>query len=74
MVAVGIKDAAKKQGFAIPEDLSVGGFDNIFLSTLSQPPLTTIDHHIYYRAKQGFDIILDKIVKVEKQTGGFRVD
>ncbi|HOV39456.1 MAG TPA: LacI family DNA-binding transcriptional regulator [Spirochaetales bacterium] len=74
MVAVGIMDAAKKQGFAIPEDLSVGGFDNIFLSTLSQPPLTTIDHHIYYRAKHAVDILLDKIVKVENQTGVFRVE
>ena len=37
---------AVELGLAIPDDLSVVGFDNIPESVLAEPPLTTVDQSI----------------------------
>ena len=42
LVAMGAMDAIKQQGLAIPEDLSIIGFDDISLSPEVMPPLTTV--------------------------------
>ena len=36
--------AAKECGLSVPEDLSVIGFDNISLSEMSIPKITTVNH------------------------------
>ena len=42
MMAVGIYEAARSVGINIPEDMAVAGFDDIYLSRLLQPRLTTV--------------------------------
>jgi len=42
VVAFGAISAIHKAGLLIPRDLSIVGFDDIFLAAHSQPPLTTI--------------------------------
>ena len=42
-MAYGAINAAIDNGYRIPEDISVHGFDNLELSAYSNPPLTTID-------------------------------
>ena len=42
LMAYGVLREAKEQGYSIPEDLSVIGFDDIPMSRESQPKLTTI--------------------------------
>jgi DNA-binding LacI/PurR family transcriptional regulator len=42
MMAVGIYEAARSAGIKIPEDIAVVGFDDIYLSRLLQPRLTTV--------------------------------
>lgn len=42
MIAVGILDALIKNGYKIPEDIGVIGFDNITLARYYQPSITTI--------------------------------
>jgi LacI family transcriptional regulator len=61
MVAIGAINAIKELDLEIPEDVSVCGFDNIFLSSLLKPKLTTIDHHLYYRAKHAIDLLIEMI-------------
>jgi DNA-binding LacI/PurR family transcriptional regulator len=41
--AVGAITAAQDHGLSVPGDVSVIGFDNIFLATLVRPSLTTVD-------------------------------
>ncbi len=42
MMAVGIYEAARTAGMKIPQDIAVVGFDNIYMSRLLQPRLTTV--------------------------------
>ena len=42
MYAIGALSGARELGYRVPEDLSVVGFDDIFLAEVIQPPLTTV--------------------------------
>lgn len=42
MVAMGFMQQAQRNGFTIPEDVAVVGFDNTEISVLSSPTLTTV--------------------------------
>ena len=42
MSALGVLQAAAELGLAVPQDLSIVGFDDIFFAERLQPPLTTI--------------------------------
>lgn len=42
-IAIGAMRAFKENGYRIPEDIAIVGFDNIPYSTYIDPPLTTID-------------------------------
>jgi LacI family transcriptional regulator len=41
-VALGLIDAARDRGLAIPADLAVAGFDDVEAAAISNPPLTTV--------------------------------
>lgn len=41
-MAIGVLNAALDYGFSVPEDISIIGFDNIFLSSIVRPALTTV--------------------------------
>ncbi|MCL6585482.1 MAG: LacI family transcriptional regulator [Anoxybacillus sp.] len=60
-LAVGIYQAAKELGVSIPEDLSVVGFDNTILSTIVDPPLTTVAQPIDEMGRQVVDLIIKEI-------------
>jgi len=63
ITACGIMNALNEKGYTIPEQISVCGFDNIFISSLLHPKLTTIDHCIQHRAKTATTIVIEKIEK-----------
>jgi len=43
LMAVGVLNACNKLGIKVPEELSVIGFDNTLLASITQPKLTTVD-------------------------------
>jgi LacI family transcriptional regulator len=43
IAALGVLRAAEEQGLRVPEDLSVAGYDNIYVSTIGRVSLTTVD-------------------------------
>jgi LacI family transcriptional regulator len=47
MMAIGIYHGARHLGIKIPEDIAVVGFDDMYLSSLHQPRLTTIHVPIF---------------------------
>ncbi|MRG28822.1 LacI family DNA-binding transcriptional regulator [Laceyella tengchongensis] len=52
VVAFGMIRELVGAGYQIPEDVSVVGFNNIVLSELSNPPMTTVDIGIYHLGYQ----------------------
>lgn len=44
--AIGVLKAIKSKNLSIPEDISVVGFDDIYLSKYTDPPLTTVKQQI----------------------------
>lgn len=42
IIALGCMKALKESGYSIPEDISVAGFDNLTISSMAEPPLTTV--------------------------------
>ncbi|MCM3717728.1 LacI family DNA-binding transcriptional regulator [Fictibacillus phosphorivorans] len=60
--AIGCIKALKSQGYQVPEDVSVMGFDDINLAEYFSPPLTTVKNQI---ARQGI-LAVDHLVKLIK--------
>jgi len=42
LIAIGVIKALKEKGFAIPQDVSVVGYDDISIARFTTPPLTTV--------------------------------
>ena len=60
-IAIGAIGALKEHGYRIPEDVSVVGFDNIFIASIIDPPLTTIDVPKYNMGFSAFQALLRRI-------------
>ncbi|MBE6012382.1 LacI family DNA-binding transcriptional regulator [Anaeropeptidivorans aminofermentans] len=50
LIAIGAIRAIKKAGFKIPKDIEVMGFDNIYLSEVFEPSLSTVSKPHHYMA------------------------
>lgn len=42
-MAVGVINACNKANIRVPEDMSIIGFDNTLLSSITHPKITTVD-------------------------------
>ncbi len=60
--AVGALKACQKKGFRVPEDIAIIGFDNIELTTMVQPSLTTIDQPSYQIGYQACELLVERIL------------
>lgn len=47
LIAVGAYQAARQRGLKVPKDISVTGYDDIFISDILDPPLTTVRSPAY---------------------------
>ncbi|XJZ27252.1 LacI family DNA-binding transcriptional regulator [Bacillota bacterium Lsc_1132] len=52
LMAIGVMNAVKEAGLAIPEDVSVTGFDGILLTEYTQPTITTIQQNFFEMGNQ----------------------
>jgi len=70
MMALGGMKILQRNGYNIPKDISVMGFDNIHISEFIEPELTTISQPIYAMGKKACSILIDLIngeLPTEKQ-------
>ncbi len=63
LMAYGAMKAIREAGLKIPGDISVAGCDDIFLSSFTDPPLTTLTAPIKELGKQAMYLILQEIQK-----------
>jgi LacI family transcriptional regulator len=63
MTAAGTINALKKLKYRIPEDVSVIGFTDGLVSTVTDPPLTTVSQHGFEIGKKAAEMLLDRIMR-----------
>ncbi|MFN2138136.1 MAG: LacI family DNA-binding transcriptional regulator [Candidatus Promineifilaceae bacterium] len=59
--AVGVMEAARARGLAIPDDLSVVGFDDIPMAKVLSPRLTTVKQPLTEMGSTAAQLLLDQI-------------
>ncbi len=75
MVALGVVSCILNEGkLRIPDDISVCGFDNIYLSDMIRPKITTVDYFTIYQCKLAVDMLIENpsndftdVLKVENE-------
>ena len=65
ILAIGIYSGINECGWRIPEDISVVGFDNIFMTEYMTPPLTTYDAPIGTMAEKSVECMMAQIDDLE---------
>ena len=66
--AIGVIKAAQKRGLRVPDDISVVGFDNLDLSAMITPALTTIEQPSYQIGYQSCELLIEKIEKPQSES------
>lgn len=66
LIAYGVIQAAYKIGIRIPEELSVVGFDDIYLSKFIVPPLTTIKQPLYEISEAAINCFFERMENNQK--------
>lgn len=67
-IAFGAMDAIKDKNLKIPEDVAVVGFDNVRMSNLVEPKLTTIEVPLHKMGVYGARLLFD-MIEGEEQGG-----
>jgi len=58
-MAAGVVSVASRLGLSVPEDLSVGGFDDTPLAQILYPQLTTIKQPIYEMGHRAANLLIN---------------
>jgi len=66
-MAIGAIVEASKMGYCLPAELSVLGYDNVYLSKMSNPALTTVDQHLYQMGYTGVELLFEMIEQLEEK-------
>ncbi|WP_332634523.1 LacI family DNA-binding transcriptional regulator [Halalkalibacter flavus] len=61
LMALGVMNAAKRQGIAVPEELSIVGYDNITLAEYVQPQLSTVEQNKYQIGFKAAKLLIDML-------------
>ena len=65
MLAVGIMSGLFEKKVRVPEDVSLVGFDDLYLSSITSPQLTTIHQNIVEKGRVAASMLIDAIEKKE---------
>lgn len=67
LMALGAMERLKEKGFSIPEDVGIIGFDDIWLSKIVHPPLTTVRQPLHELCKTAAEMLLSMKNKPTEQ-------
>jgi LacI family repressor for deo operon, udp, cdd, tsx, nupC, and nupG len=59
MMALGALQAFKRAGLSVPGDVSIAGFDDVFVAEFADPPLTTLVQPKYQLGRDAAALMLD---------------
>ena len=60
-MAIGAIDAAQRRSLRVPEDLAVIGFDDIQMSALTRPSLTTVRQPMQLLGEAAVTLLFDRL-------------
>lgn len=66
LIAYNLIKLLKEKGYNIPNDISIVSFDNVKLSQMSEPPLTTIDNNVDEMVDVACKVMVKKIENPNK--------
>jgi DNA-binding LacI/PurR family transcriptional regulator len=73
MSALGAMRQIRVRGLRVPEDVSVAGFDDLFFSSYTQPPLTTVRQPMRRMGQLAMENLL-KLMSGEESVAKIRVE
>lgn len=62
IMAIGIISGLAMQGLHVPEDISIVGFDNLEISSICSPPLTSINQPAFEIGHLSAEILFDRLI------------
>lgn len=77
LMALGVLNACRMLDFDVPNDVSIIGFDNSYISSIVHPKLTTVDQNMYLLGENASKMLLDiinnnndnqKLIKIKLKT------
>jgi LacI family transcriptional regulator len=66
LIAFGVMQAAYQKGINIPNELSVVGFDDIYLAKIFIPPLTTVSQPLYEISEAAINCFFERMENTQK--------
>ena len=66
LLATGLMVGLKEYGIKVPDDVSIIGFSNWFLTSITSPTLSTVDQPGYQMGEEAFKILLEEINDLKK--------
>ncbi|WP_173916974.1 LacI family DNA-binding transcriptional regulator [Halobacillus sp. Marseille-Q1614] len=66
LMAVGVIHMLEELGLMVPEDVSIVSFNNVYLSEITRPPLTTVDIKIFELGYQAARCLIEKVKHKEE--------
>jgi DNA-binding LacI/PurR family transcriptional regulator len=61
MQAFGAMRAVRERGLRVPADISVAGFDDLYLASYTDPPLTTIHQPTQEMGREAAEILVELV-------------
>ncbi|MHC1724337.1 MAG: LacI family DNA-binding transcriptional regulator [Aminipila sp.] len=68
LIAIGAIKRLKERGLIVPEDVGIVGFDDIYLASLVEPPLTTVKQPNYEMGYRAAELLIKNIEKIRLDT------
>lgn len=74
LMAFGVISTLKEMGFSVPEDISIVSFNNVPLSKVCSPPLTSVDIDICSLGMTGVKLLFKQMMKKDTEPGHEIID
>lgn len=74
ILAIGLITCLKKNGYRVPDDFSVVGYDNLTISSLFEPQLTTVSQNLHQKAAAAAALLTGTIETASLQDKTIHID
>lgn len=62
LISLGMLSRLEESGIRVPQDVSMVSFNNVYLSEITRPALTTVDIHIQELGAQSAKVLIEKTI------------